>query len=67
LRWIGLGLVAGIFATGLLRQIVYQANLGDPVVLGGAVFTMALLGFAGSIIPVRRALSIDLSSLMREE
>jgi len=63
----GLGLVAGIFATGLLRQIVYQANPGDPAVLGGAVFTMALLGFAGSVIPARRALSIDPSRLMREE
>jgi len=61
------GLVAGIFAGGLLRQIVYQANPGDPVVLGGAVFTMALLGFAASAIQVRRALSIDPSSLMREE
>jgi len=63
----GLGLVAGIFATGLLRQIVYQANPGDPAVLGGAVFTMALLGFAASAIPARRALSIDPSSLIREE
>jgi ABC-type antimicrobial peptide transport system permease subunit len=63
----GLGLVAGIFATGLLRQIVYQANPGDPAVLGGAVFTMASLGFAASAIPARRALSIDPSSLMREE
>jgi len=63
----GLGLVAGIFATGLLRQIVYQANPVDPAVLGGAVFTMALLGFGASAIPARRALSIDPSSLMREE
>jgi predicted permease len=63
----GLGLVAGIFATGLLRQIVYQANPGDPAVLGSAAFTMALLGSAASAIPARRALSIDPSSLMREE
>jgi predicted permease len=62
-----LGLVAGIFATGLLRQIVYQANPGDPAVLVGAVCAMALLGFAASAIPARRALSIDPSSLMREE
>ncbi len=62
-----LGLAGGIFASGLLRQIVYQASSGDPVVLAGAVFTMALLGFAASVIPARRALSIDPSSLMREE
>jgi len=63
----GLGLVGGIFASGLLRQIVYQASSGDPIVLAGAVFTMALLGLAASAIPARRALSVDPSSLMREE
>ncbi len=63
----GLGLVGGIFASGLLSQIVYQASSGDPMVLAGAVLTMALLGLAASAIPARRALSIDPSSLMREE
>jgi predicted permease len=63
----GLGLVAGIFATGLLSQIVYQASSGDPMVLACTMFTMAFLGFAASAIPARRALSIDPSSLMREE
>jgi predicted permease len=63
----GLGLVGGILASGLLKQIVYQASSGDPMVLAGAVFTMALLGLAASAIPARRALSIDPSSMMREE
>jgi ABC-type antimicrobial peptide transport system permease subunit len=63
----GLGLVAGIFASGLLRQIVYQTNSDDPPVLRGAVFTMALLGLAASAIPARQALRIDPSSLLREE
>jgi ABC-type antimicrobial peptide transport system permease subunit len=63
----GLGLVGGVFASGLLSQIVHQASSGDPMVLAGAVFTMALLGLAASAIPARRALSIDPFSLMREE
>jgi ABC-type antimicrobial peptide transport system permease subunit len=62
-----LGLLAGIFASRLLGQIVYQANPRDPVVLGGAVLTMALLGVAASAIPARRALAVDPSILMREE
>jgi predicted permease len=62
-----LGLVVGIFASRLLGQIVYQANPGDPVVGGGAVLTMALLGIAASAIPARRALAVDPSKLMREE
>src|SRR5665213_1792020 len=62
-----LGLLAGILASRLLRQIVYQANPGDPAVLGGAVLTMALLGVVASALPARRALAIDPSKLMREE
>jgi predicted permease len=62
-----LGLLAGILASRLLGQIVYQANPRDPVVVGGAVLTMALLGIAASAIPARRALAVDPSKLMREE
>ena len=61
------GLLLGVFATRLLGQIVYQANPRDPVVVGGAVLTMALLGIAASAIPARRALAVDPSILMREE
>ena len=61
------GLVSGVIASRLLGQIVYQANPRDPVVIGGAVLTMALLGLAASAIPARRALSVDPSKLMREE
>ena len=39
----------------------------DPLVVGGAVLTMALLGVAASAIPARRALSLDPSKLMREK
>ena len=62
-----LGVLAGILASHLLEQIVYQANPRDPMVVGGAVLTMALLGLLASAIPARRALAVDLSKLMREE
>ncbi len=61
------GLLSGVFASRLLGQIVYQANPRDPLVLGGAVLTMALLGIAAAAIPARRALNVDPSKLMREE
>ena len=61
------GLLSGIFASRLLGHIVYQANARDPVVLGGTVLTMALLGLAASAIPARRALAVDPSKLMRED
>jgi predicted permease len=62
-----LGLLGGIFASRLLGQIVYQANPLDPVVVGGAVLTMALLGIAASAIPALRALAVNPSELLREE
>lgn len=62
-----LGLLAGIFASRLLGRIVYQANPLDPMVVGGAVLTMALLGMAASAIPAWRALAVDPSKLIRQE
>jgi len=61
------GLLAGIFANRLLGHIVYRANPRDPLVIGGAVLTMVLLGIAAAAIPARRALNVDASKLMREE
>ena len=62
-----LGLLAGMLAGRLLGQIVYQANPRDPVVVGGTLLTMALLGIAASAIPAWRALAVDPSKLLREE
>src|SRR5437588_9049597 len=61
------GLLLGVFTSRLLGQIVYQANPCDPVVIGGAVLTMVLLGIVASAIPALRALAVDPSKLMREE
>jgi ABC-type antimicrobial peptide transport system permease subunit len=61
------GLLAGVLASRFLGQIVYRANPRDPVVVGGAVLTMALLGVVASAIPARRALAADPAKLMREE
>ncbi len=62
-----IGLLSCVFASRLLGQIVYQANPRDPLVLGGTVLTMALVGIAAAAIPARRALDVDPSKLMREE
>ncbi len=61
------GLLASVYAERLLRQMVYQANPRDPLVVGGAVLTMALLGIAACLLPALRALAVDPSKLMREE
>lgn len=61
------GLILGILASRVLASIVYQASPRDPIVLGGVVLTMALLGLVATWIPAQKALAIDPLVLLREE
>ena len=61
------GLLLGLLASRVLALIVYQATPRDPLVLGGVVLAMALLGLLATWIPARRALSVDPVILLREE
>lgn len=61
------GLILGSLASRLLALIVYEATPSDPLVLGGVVFTMMLLGLLATWIPARNALLIDPARLLREE
>jgi predicted permease len=61
----GLGL--GLLATKVLSFIVYQASPNDPVVLGGVIFTMLVLGLVAAWIPAQKALAVNPVKLMREE
>jgi ABC-type antimicrobial peptide transport system permease subunit len=61
------GLILGLMATKVLAFIVYQATPRDPLVLGGVVFAMLVLGLLASWIPAQRALNIDPLILLREE
>ena len=61
------GLALGLLATKVLSFIVYQASPNDPVVLGGVIFTMLLLGMAAAWVPAQKALAVNPVMLMREE
>jgi ABC-type antimicrobial peptide transport system permease subunit len=61
------GLVLGILASRVLAVIVYQATPRDPLVLGGVVLAMALLGLVATWIPAQRALQVNPLILLREE
>jgi ABC-type lipoprotein release transport system permease subunit len=50
-----------------LAYIVYQANPRDPLVLGGGVLAMSLLGLLATWIPAQRALSVDPLILLHED
>jgi predicted permease len=61
------GVLLGILATKVLSYIVYQASPNDPLVLGGVVLTMLVLGLAAAWIPAQKALAVDPMILLREE
>ncbi len=61
------GLVLGVLASKVLSYIVYQAAPKDPLVLGGVLLTMLLLGLGAAWVPAQRALAVDPTILMREE
>ena len=61
------GLLLGTLASRVLALIVYQATPRDPLVLGGVVLVMSLLGLLATWIPARRALSIDPLVLLRDQ
>ena len=61
------GMVLGVLATRVLSYIVYQATPKDPLVLGGVVATMLVLGLVAAWIPAHKALAVDPMILLREE
>lgn len=61
------GLLLGILASRVLAFIVFLGSPHDPLVLGGAVLSMMLLGLLATWIPAQRALAIDPLRLLREE
>ncbi len=61
------GLVLGVLASRLLALIVYEATPRDPLVLGGVILAMPLLGLLATWIPARHALTVDPARLLRDE
>jgi predicted permease len=61
------GLLLGLLAAKVLAYIVYQASPRDPLVLGGVVLAMLLLGLLATWVPAQRALLVNPLSLLREE
>jgi predicted permease len=62
-----IGGVAAVFATRLLRSLLFQVNPLDPFVLGLAAVSIFLLALAASIVPARRAASIEPMQALRSE
>jgi predicted permease len=61
------GTLLGLAAGKVIAFIVSQATPWDPIVLGGVIVTMLLLGLMAGWIPARRALATDPLLLLRED
>ena len=62
----GVGVAGGMLTSRVLAHIVSFATPRDPLVIGGVLFTMILLGLIATWIPARRALAVDPAQLFRE-
>jgi len=62
-----LGLAMAFGVTGLLSKLLYGVAPHDPLILGGVALTLAAVGAAASLIPARRAASVDPLIALRAE
>jgi predicted permease len=62
-----IGLLGGIFATRLMRTLLFQVEPVDPAVLFLAALSIFMLALAASYIPALRAASIEPMQALRTE
>jgi predicted permease len=63
----GIGAIGAVFATRLLRSLLFQVDPLDPLVIVLAALSIFLLALAASIVPARRAASIEPMQALRAE
>jgi ABC-type antimicrobial peptide transport system permease subunit len=63
----GIGILGSLFATRLLRSLLFQVDPLDPAVTVLAAFSIFVLALAASIIPAQRAASSDPVQALRAE
>jgi ABC-type antimicrobial peptide transport system permease subunit len=61
------GLIGAVFSTRLLRSLLFQVNPLDPLALALATVAILVLTLIASLIPARRAASLDPQEALRSE
>jgi ABC-type antimicrobial peptide transport system permease subunit len=62
-----IGAIAAVFATRLLRSLLFQVDSLDPIVFVLATISILLLAVAASVIPAHRAASVEPMEALRTE
>jgi predicted permease len=63
----GIGAIAAVFATRLLRSLLFEVDPLDPTVIALAAVSIFLLALAASVIPARRAAAVEPMQALRTE
>ena len=63
----GIGAVGAVFAMRLMRTLLFQVDPLDPAVIVLAAVSIFLLALAASVIPARRAATIEPMQALRTE
>jgi putative ABC transport system permease protein len=63
----GIGTLAAIFVTRLLRSLLFEVDAFDPVVMLMAAFSIFMLAVLASLIPAHRAASVEPLEALRIE
>jgi ABC-type lipoprotein release transport system permease subunit len=61
----GIGTVGAVFATRLLRSMLFEVDPIDPVVMGLSACAILLLALLATLIPARRAAAIEPMQALR--
>lgn len=61
------GLALTLAVTQVLTKLLYGVAPRDPIILGGVALSLALVGAMASLLPARRAASVDPLVALREE
>jgi ABC-type antimicrobial peptide transport system permease subunit len=64
---IAAGAVISLFASGLLRNLLYEVSTNDPVVFIGSAVGLAAIALAGYLIPAARASRVEPVTALRSE
>jgi putative ABC transport system permease protein len=71
MRVIAVGLAAGIVAalgfSRLLRALLFETPVNDPVTFAGVALVFLAVGFAASYVPARRVTKVDPLIALRSE
>jgi hypothetical protein len=62
-----LGLAITLAVTQVLTKLLYGVAPRDPVILGAVALSLALVGAVASLLPARRAATVDPLVALREE